>query len=347
MRRDLLRCYYASKNSPTGAIRLYKKQKDIKKNPCKPQAITKLVKKFEETYSLLDAPRSGRPSLQENRTEAILDALQSTANEFHSSSIAKVSDKTGIPWSSVQRILRQKCKLYPYKLRLVQNLTELDKKARMRFATWLLENNSLIPNILWSDETYFSLDGEINRHNCRIWSAMKPDEVLSTCLHPQKVCVWMGFTATFSLKPFFFQSTVTSGNYLMMVREHVRPQLAKKRKLSSVIYMQDGAPPHYALAVRNYLCTTFDKNRVISRGCLNDWPPRSPDLNPLDYWFWGTLKARVFHTDRPRSLEALKARITDECARFTVEEFAAAISNLNSRLYLTLDVDGGHFEQYL
>jgi hypothetical protein len=237
--------------------------------------------------------------------------------------------------------------LYPYKLQLVQELTEPDKEARMEFATWLLNNSSLIPNILWSDEAYLSLDGEINRHNCRIWSAVKPDEVLPASLHPQKVCVWMGFTATFSLTPFFFESTVTSDNYLMMLREHVRPQLAKKHKLSSVIYMQDGAPPHYALSVRHYLCTTFAENRVISRGCLNAWPPRSPDLNPLDYWFWGTLKARVFHTEQPHSLEALKARIIDECARFTVEEFAAAISNLTTRLHFTLSADGGHIEQYL
>lgn len=347
MRRDLLRCYYASNNSPTAAIRLYKKEKGLAKDPCEPHAVSKLVRKFEETYSLLDAPRSGRPSLVDSRKEAVLEALRSTSNAQGCSSITNIRDATGIPRSSVHRILRNSCHLYPYKIQLVQELTEADKEVRREFAAWLLNNSSLIPNILWSDEAYFHLNGDINRHNCRIWSVAKPEEVLPISLHPQKVCVWMGFTAKFSLTPFFFDSTITSDTYLTMLREHVRPQISQKRKLSSVVYMQDGAPPHFALSVRDYLCNTFSESRVISRGCLRPWPPRSPDLSPLDYWFWGTLKARIFHTNRPHSLEALKDRIVDECARFTVEEFSAAISNLPTRLHLVIDTDGGHIEQYL
>jgi hypothetical protein len=61
MRRDLLRCFYASHNSATAALRLYKTEKGLSKDPCDATAITKLVKKFETTFTLLDAPRSGRP----------------------------------------------------------------------------------------------------------------------------------------------------------------------------------------------------------------------------------------------------------------------------------------------
>jgi len=61
----------------------------------------------------------------------------------------------------------------------------------------------------------------------------------------------------------------------------------------------------------------FGENRVISRGFPQAWPARSSNLNPLDYWFWGTLKARVFHVDSPRTLEELKNRIIYECSRFT------------------------------
>jgi hypothetical protein len=38
------------------------------------------------------------------------------------------------------------------------------------------------------------------------------------------------------------------------------------------------------------------------------WPPRSPDLTPLDYFLWGYVKARVYHT-RPENPEELKDRI--------------------------------------
>ena len=50
--------------------------------------------------------------------------------------------------------------------------------------------------------------------------------------------------------------------------------------------MQDGDTPHYAKNVTDYLTKIFGENRVISRGFPQSWRARSPDLNPLDYWFW-------------------------------------------------------------
>ena len=108
--------------------------------------------------------------------------------------------------------------------------------------------------------------------------------------------------------------------------------------------MQDGAPPHFASTVRQFLIHTFTQERLISRGCNLVWPSRSPDLNPLDYWFWGTLKARIFHTNPPTTNQTLKSRIMEECGRFTVEEFSAAVSSLTGRIELLLTQDGGQFE---
>jgi len=78
---------------------------------------------------------------------------------------------------------------------------------------------------------------------------------------------------------------VTSVKYLEILRGHIIPQISAKRKMKSLIFMQDGAPPHYAKNVRDYLTKMFGENRVISRGFPQAWPARSPDMNPLDYWF--------------------------------------------------------------
>ena len=45
--------------------------------------------------------------------------------------------------------------------------------------------------------------------------------------------------------------------------------------------------------VRQYLNHKFP-NRWIGRGGAENWPPRSPDLNPLDYHVWGYMKAMVY-----------------------------------------------------
>jgi len=58
-------------------------------------------------------------------------------------------------------------------------------------------------------------------------------------------------------------------------------------------YQQDGAPPHFSQAVRQYLNHKFP-NRGIGRVGAQNWPPRSPDLNPLDYHVCGYMKAMVY-----------------------------------------------------
>ena len=39
----------------------------------------------------------------------------------------------------------------------------------------------------------------------------------------------------------------------------------------------------------------------------NNWPPHSPDLNPLDFFLWGYLKDKVY-TPKPATLQDLRNR---------------------------------------
>jgi hypothetical protein len=48
-------------------------------------------------------------------------------------------------------------------------------------------------------------------------------------------------------------------------------------------FMHGGAPPHFLRIVRQHLNQTFGE-QWIGRGGSVNWPARSPDLNPLDFW---------------------------------------------------------------
>ncbi|GFV50640.1 transposable element Tcb2 transposase [Trichonephila clavipes] len=72
---------------------------------------------------------------------------------------------------------------------------------------------------------------------------------------------------------------------------------------------QDGAPPHITKPVKKLLHDTFGVDRVISRGFENVWPPRSPDLNPCDFYLWRHLKDMVYR-ERYASVAELKSSIT-------------------------------------
>ncbi|KAJ4434371.1 hypothetical protein ANN_22931 [Periplaneta americana] len=58
-------------------------------------------------------------------------------------------------------------------------------------------------------------------------------------------------------------------------------------------FLHDGAPAHFSRTARRYLDRRFP-DRWIGRGGPIAWPPRSSDLNPLDFYLWGHLKSLVY-----------------------------------------------------
>ena len=85
------------------------------------------------------------------------------------------------------------------------------------------------------------------------------------------------------------------------------PQVASFQP--SIIYQQDGAPPHWSMDVRGSLNATFP-NRWIGRDGPICWPPHSPHLTPLDFFLWGYVKDRAFATP-VNDIGELRTRIRD------------------------------------
>lgn len=110
-------------------------------------------------------------------------------------------------------------------------------------------------------------------------------------------------------------------------------------------YQHDGAPPHYSRAARDQLDISYP-GRWIGRNGPVTWPPRSPDLNPLDYFFWGHIKEQV-HFDEVHSLEILNERITAACRSIQRPMIRRAIASLIRRAELCLEMEGGLFEHLL
>ncbi|KAJ8958843.1 hypothetical protein NQ318_019606 [Aromia moschata] len=84
----------------------------------------------------------------------------------------------------------------------------------------------------------------------------------------------------------------------LLERQNTLPDLFDDLPLNlrnQMYFMHDGAQPHFARIVREYLNEQLT-GRCIGRG--NDapisWPPRSPDSNPCDFFIWGDLKQNVY-----------------------------------------------------
>ncbi|GFV95439.1 uncharacterized protein TNCV_4574411 [Trichonephila clavipes] len=95
-------------------------------------------------------------------------------------------------------------------------------------------------------------------------------------------------------------------------------------------FQQDGATCHTARATIDLLKDTFG-DRLISRFGPVNWPPRSCDLTPLDYFLWGYVKSLVY-ADKPQTLDHLEDNIRRVIADIRPQMLEKVIENWTSRL---------------
>ncbi|GFV11914.1 uncharacterized protein TNCV_109621 [Trichonephila clavipes] len=320
-----------------------------------------VIAKVHEFGTEDDRPRSGRPSTRRNAAETVKDEMETVAgSSMHGEVSARaVARRTGISYTTVWLALRRTLRCYPYKIHRHHELLPGDSVNRRALAVWafqkMAEDDDWLSNFLWTDEAHFTLRGSVNTHNCRIWATENPRTVVETPLHNEKVTVWVGFTTSTVIVPFFFEevrdsgfvtATVTGEWYADMLQNHIIPSLADKHLLERTIFMQDGSPPHIARRVKDLLRRLFGDDRVLSRHFHHAWPPRSPDLSPCDYWLWGYLKSQVYR-DRPTSLGMLKDNIRLQCLTITPDMLYSVVHNIISRLQLLLRNDGEQIEHFL
>ncbi|GBP60453.1 hypothetical protein EVAR_37489_1 [Eumeta japonica] len=95
------------------------------------------------------------------------------------------------------------------------------------------------------------------------------------------------------------------------------PELLEDVPLSDVQNMwfkNYGCPAHYIRPIREYLNEEYPERWIGRLGPVL-WPPRSPDLNLLDFFYWGRLKDRVY-TKPISTLDELRHRSTQAAKIF-------------------------------
>ena len=102
------------------------------------------------------------------------------------------------------------------------------------------------------------------------------------------VNVWCGVFGDQFIGLYIFPQRLSGEIYANFLQDEL-PALIENVPLQTrwqIYYQHDGAPPRFDQVVRQYLNHKFP-NQWIGRACTQNWPPRSPDLNPLDYHVCG------------------------------------------------------------
>ena len=82
--------------------------------------------------------------------------------------------------------------------------------------------------------------------------------------------------------------------------------------------------------VRDWLTEKF-QDRTISNKMKIVWPPKSPDMLPLDYWFWGACDQYIKET-KPKSIEELMEHVSDYARILPKQDVYKAVMDIYKRV---------------
>lgn len=288
---DMLLIYGECLQSAAAASRLYAQRFPVRPHPG-PRCFINLVQRARDTGELQEhrGGHAGRPRNPENlqREEQILNLIE----ENPTTSTRAIANQVGVSQKKVWTTLHEN-QLYPFHVQRVQALQPEDFPRRVEFCEWFLQqqrnNQHFTRKILAMDESTFTRNGITNFRNTHVWSIDNPHSIRRTNFqHRFSVNVWIGIVNGILVGPFILPDRLTGDVYLDFLQNNL-PGLLEDVPLhirQAMWLLQDGAPPHFRREVREFLDNAFP-NRWIGRSGPVAWPPRSPDLNPCDFFFVG------------------------------------------------------------
>jgi len=235
----------------------------------------------------------------------------------------------------------------------VQLLSNNDKKKRLDACRRLKERmtSDKVARTWFLDEKVFTVQTPTNTQNDRVYAAVSvkrdipPQRLLKGRKHfSQSVMVSVAVSKLGKTSLVFVDSgaKVNSTYYC----DHVlggNGLLRDIRRLSAnrFIFQQDGAPCH-----RSRQTVAFLSANVPEYIEPENWPPNSPDLNPVDFSIWGALQQLVYR-QRIRDLDNLKDVLRSCWEQISQDLINKAIDQWLSRISLVIRAKGGHIEHRL
>jgi len=264
-----------------------------------------------------------------------------------------ISEDLNLSYYFVQKTAK-KYKYHAYLPTRVQQLLPTDYERRITFVAHMMvrldDQPNFLEKIMWTDEARFHNNGTVNHHNNHYWSDKNPHWLNESNRQVRwGVNVWCGIMNDSLVGPYFFENNLNGTAYLNFLKNEL-PLLFEDISLDqrlNMIWQHDGAPAHNTLAVRTFLNDIFGDKWIGTQGSTILWPPRSPDMTVLDFYFWGYLKNEVYK-EESNNINDLKSRITEICKKIPASILKkATTSEVIKRLALCLDVDGHHFEHII
>ena len=213
----------------------------------------------------------------------------------------------------------------------------------------MLEEDGFDDRLVFSNEATFHLTGKVNKHNTCIWGTEHPHSTLEHVQDSPKVNVFCTISKKRVYGSFFFkETTVNSEAYLDMLQNWLMELLFDGEQADFILtgWGTISLESHYC--IRQYLNVTLH-SRWIRRAGNNDcvllhWAPRSPDLTPYEFFFWGYVKGLVYVPPLPTSVDDLKTRITETLITSDPDMLVRVWEEMEYRFDVCPVTKGSHIE---
>lgn len=314
-----------------------------------PRFVNRWIQRYQKTGTVDDSPKSGRPHILSSASQraAIVKAVEQ--QDSVPAAVADLKRKGSIPRNVSEKTVRRELKVESdYRAVVIEpKRTKQGTRKRVRFS----KGRHPAKRIVALDSTILNTAGSGRRR--KSWVRRGTRRVIQKVQKGQKLHVYAGMTR-YGATP-LIRATGTTGlpkQYLKkdgtphsgvcakefqdIMRKSLVPKaerILRKRKAGKGVYLIDGAPAHTAKTTKKFL-----RSRNIQY--LQDWPPNSPDLNPIEnVWAW--LKLHVYR-QQPRDSAELWRLSKKQWKKLEPDNCAKYMRSFNKRKQLCAQRKGGH-----
>jgi len=300
----------------------------------KKRTIYNWIKTINRTKSVQQKKIPGRPRSVRSKL-FIAKIKRNVLTNKKRKSARKLASENNCSHPTILNIIHEDLALKTYSPICVPALTQAHIDARLRFARWIRKNftNERCRKIMFSDEKIFTQDGQINSKNDVIYAESRSAANLNGALKPRhkypfKVMIWIGLTfngpTQIAVLP---PKTSFDSNFYINKCIPIVKRDGLKLIGPDFVFQQDGATSHTSQMTINVL-----NNEVPCFIRSDQWPANSPDISPLDYFFWNEVASRLKkknYSNRNKLVGEIKKTINE----IPLKSIQDSIDNFRSRIH--------------
>lgn len=203
------------------------------------------------------------------------------------------------------------------------------------YKTWTSEDWK---KVNFSDETKINFLGSDGRQYCWVkpGNSISEKQVQSTLKYGGgSIMIWGCFTSQGVGYERLIQGTMNSHQYIKILEEEYLETLDfYNLQIQNSYFQHDNDPKHTSKMTQKWL--SDHQIRVLQ------WPPQSPDLNPIEH-LWSQVKKKLSeYPNLATSSEELWNRFVSEWRSIPVERCLKLIESMPDRIQAVLKAKGGH-----